>query len=215
MNTKKQLKTELALESVTVINTLLKAAGRPTDIQRSTSIEAADERLVRAAIPHLNAGKSPSEAVKLAKSEIRGAEMAAEEEDTPVGNSTNDNGNASALSPYQKAQIQNNLQRKKDEATALRQVAQDAVEFAEKLEEARWLLVAASRSSDQVQSSDRVTKAREFALGISDGGLDGNSHIQGIDSYLEDLGFFSSLDAPSLNGHTSNAALPDYSESAN
>ncbi len=170
---------------------------------------------MRAAIPHLNAGKSPSEAVKLAKSEIRGAEMAAEEEDTPVGNSTNDNGNASALSPYQKAQIQNNLQRKKDEATALRQVAQDAVEFAEKLEEARWLLVAASRSSDQVQSSDRVTKAREFALGISDGGLDGNSHIQGIDSYLEDLGFFSSLDAPSLNGHTSNAALPDYSESAN
>ena len=210
MNTKKQLKAELALESVTVINTLLKAAGRPTDIQRSTGIEAADERLVRAAISHLNAGKSPSEAVKLAKTEIRGAEMSAEEEDTP-GNTTNGNGNASALSPYQKAQIQNNLQRKKDEATALRQVAQDAVEFAEKLEEARWLLVAASRSSEQVQSSDRVTKAREFALGIS---LDGNSHIQGIDSYLEDLGFFSSLESPSLNGHTSNAALPDYSESA-
>ncbi len=215
MNTKKQLKTELALESVTVINTILKAAGRPTDVQRSTKIEDADEILVRKAVPHLNSGNSPTEAVKLAKFEIRGAEMAAEEEDTSVGNSTNGNGNGSALSPYQKAQIQNNLQRQKDEATALRQVAQDAVEFAEKLEEARWLLVAASRSSDQVQSSDRVTKARDFALGISDGGLDGNSHIQGIDSYLEDLGFFSQLDAPSLNGRTSNAALPDHTEALN
>lgn len=101
MNTKKQLKAELALESVTVINTLLKAAGRPTDIQRSTGIEAADERLVRAAIPHLNAGKSPSEAVKLASGEIRvrGAQMASEEEDIPSSNTTNGNGNASALSP--------------------------------------------------------------------------------------------------------------------
>lgn len=215
MNTKKALKTELALESVSTINTILKAAGCPSNVQRSTSIEAADERLVRVAIPHLNAGKSPSEAVKLAKSEIRGAEMASEEE--IPGNNTAANGNASALSPYQKAQIQNNLQRQKDEATALRQVAQDAVEFAEKLEEARWLLVAASRSSDQVQSSDRVTKAREFALGISDGGLEGDSHIQGIDSYLEDLGFFSSLESPSpsLNGHTNNAALPDHTEAVN
>jgi hypothetical protein len=215
MNTKKALKTELALESVAVINTILKTAGCPSNVQRSTSIEAADERLVRAAIPHLNAGKSPSEAVKLAKAEIRGAEMAAEEEDTPVGNSTNGNGNASALSPYQKAQIQNNLQRQKDEATALRQVAQDAVEFAEKLEEARWLLVAASRSSEQVQSSDRVTRAREFALGISDGGLENNSHIEGVDSLLEDLGFFSHLESPSLDGQANAAALPDYTEVKN
>lgn len=212
MNSKKQLKTELALESVTVINTLLKAAGSSSSVLRSTAIEVADERLVRAAIPHLNAGKSPSEAVKLAKAEIRGAEISAEEEEIP---SFNENGNSSALNPYQKARTQHTLRRKKDEREVLQQVARDATEFAEKVEEAHWLFFAASRSSDQVQNSDRVTKAREFALGISDGGLENTSHIDGVDSLLEEMDFFSLLDAPSLNGHTSNAALPDYSESAN
>ena len=199
MSTKKQLKSELGLDSVSTINSLLKAAGCPTKVIRSSKIEDADESLVRKALPHLDAGKSCTEAVKLAKAEIRGAQIQ-EEEDSSIPEAQSGNGKAN-LSIHQKVQLQQRTLAQKQEAQMMKVTAEQATALAEKTQAARWLYWAAAEGSEQVQESDLVTKARDFALGAAGGDLEENSMLAELESQMDELGFFDNA----LNGSLGNA----------
>ncbi|NEP56809.1 MAG: hypothetical protein F6K31_07255 [Symploca sp. SIO2G7] len=215
MNTKKQLKAELNLDSVSTINNLLKAAGRTTKVIRSSKIEDADESLVRKALPHLSAGKSYAQAVKLAKAEIRGAQIVEEEEETSIPEPPN-NGKGN-LTIHQKVQIQQRTLAKKQESQMMKLTAEKATELAEKTQAAKWLYWAAAEGSEQVQESDLVTKARDFALGVVGSDLSEDSMLAELEEQMESFGFFALNGSfePALEGTTeetdSFSSLPDYS----
>lgn len=177
MSTKKQLKAELQLESVAFINNLLKAAGRNKETLRSPEISEADELLIHLAIPHLKSGKSPTESIKLAEAEIRGTQQAESTEPT------------SALTS-QTTESRHSLTAQKREQIVFEQAIQIGTELAEKAEILKWAAYAAAISSDQVQNSDRVVQAREFALSLNDGGLANDSHLHFLNEYLDQVGFF-------------------------
>lgn len=94
---------------------------------------------------------------------------------------------------YEQSHDQAQLQREEDMKVAWKTTAEQATSFAKKLEAGYWLIVGAARSSEEVQNSPEVKEARDFALGIGDGGLQNSAHIKSVEKYLEDKGFFARL----------------------
>ena len=201
MISKTALKTELGLDSTSPITSILKAAGRPYSTQR---VEDADADLVRKAMPQVNAGKSFAEAVKIAIAQLRGEPH--EEKDPAVNGTTPPNG---TITIHQLTQLQNTQLTKQQEGQVKKAITTKAIDLAEKAQSALWIGTAAAMGSSQVQNSERVTAARDFALGVISGTLGEDSMETELTGYAAELGFFGDfLDANLLMSATVESEIP-------
>jgi hypothetical protein len=183
MITKKQLKAELNLEAVAIINELLKAAGRSVGVQRSTNIEDADATLVRAAVVHLRQGFDYSEAVARAKSDRLGQQ-------TQEAEPTNAPATSSAALQHTITSRRTNLDRA-NQAFSKQATTQKAVKDEKDAQKLYWLTRAVAAGSPQVQESEEVSLAREFYYTIASGDLTNADIDADMEAELVSCGFLS------------------------
>ncbi len=195
---KSALKAELGLDSTNLITQILKAANRPYSTQR---VEDADAELVRKAIVHVRTGKSVVEAVRQVTSSSREEAAAQTDKDPAV---PNDNGNSNGQITLTGLIEAGNTQLSCQQANQLKQAIQNkSTDLAEQAQEALWLGTAAAMFSPQVQNSERVTNARDFALNVISASVEDGALSTELKETMFDLGFFAQL-----SGVVVEASLP-------
>lgn len=184
---KTALRDRLGMKVVGPIEEILKVANRP---YRGRTIEDADEALVCAVWPLVQQGRSYVEAVALVRQQQTQQQAEQSQQQAPPID-------PAALILQQRAESANYLLAKQKEEVRTAGVLTSVVNDAEQDEEAYWYLYAAARMSPQVQTSERVTTARDFAFKCISGQVEENSVLRNVSQRLDALGFFADANGAS------------------